>query len=232
VAEGRYYSEVLDRLGRFRAVTVAGLVMLVGLGACSSSSKSVSAQSATTPTTASAGATVPASTAAASTVPPTTVPASTTGAPASALAAGPCIVGAWTTTTFAQTTHGATTTGGAGIQLTITPSHISVNFSGMQPVNINAGSISGQGTYAGQESATASFPPSSSATSGSISFSNPGPSDVTFTAKLGGTSGAPIKVSNFPAGGISGTWTCSGAQMTLTVPTPDGPTTWDLARNT
>jgi hypothetical protein len=231
---------VLDRLGRFRAATV-GLAMLLGLGACSSSKSLAGDQSATT---AGSGAipasTLPASTAPASSAPASTLPASTVPTPttapttaAAASAGGPCIVGAWTTTSFAQTTHGATTTGGAGIRLTITADHISAVFTGMQPVNINAGDIAGHGIYTGQESATASFPQSSTATSGTITISNPGPSDVTFQAKLGGGSyGTPISANSFPAAGLSGTWTCSGAQMTLTIPTPDGPTTWDLARNT
>jgi hypothetical protein len=109
---------------------------------------------------------------------------------------------------------------------------MSADFSGMQPIGISADGISGQGLYLGQEQAPFSAR-STSASTGTFKLAPGGTGDVTFEAREGtGSYGTPIKASAFPASGVSGTWTCSGSsQGSVTVPTPNGPTTIDLARN-
>jgi hypothetical protein len=104
---------------------------------------------------------------------------------------------------------------------------MSINFSGMKPVNLSGGSVSGQGIYLGQEQAGVSF-----ASSGSFSIPAKGTSNVTFEAKIGSQPySAPIKAGGFPTGGITGTYVCSSSSLTLKVPTPQGTTTVTLARS-
>jgi len=106
-----------------------------------------------------------------------------------------------------------------------------MDFTGMKPVTITSSGVAAQGIFAGQEQAPISISQSTTASSGTFRLPTPATSDVTFQGKLaGGSYSGPIKADAFPSGGISGTWTCSGPAMSLTVPTPNGPTTLDLAR--
>jgi hypothetical protein len=191
----------------------------------STSAASVTTPAAATPTT---SVTVPATTVSPSTIPTvSTVPATTS---TSRAAAGACISGDWTSTLYAQQAKSATTTGGAGIKFVIDASELSIDFTGMQPISFNQGGVAAQGIYAGQEHATF-LPRPVTSTSGTFALSA-GTSDVTFQGFQNGRSfGAPIKASGFPADGVNGTWVCSGSDTaSLTVPTPDGPTTVSMAR--
>jgi hypothetical protein len=86
---------------------------------------------------------------------------------------------------------------------------MSINFSGMKPVNLSGGSVSGQGIYLGQEQAGVSF-----ASSGSFSIPTRGTSNVTFEAKIRSQPySAPIKAGGFPTGGITGTYVCSSSSL-------------------
>jgi hypothetical protein len=109
---------------------------------------------------------------------------------------------------------------------------MSVDFSGMQPIGISADGISGQGLYLGHENAPFSST-STSASTGTFKLTPGGTGDVNFESREGtGSYGTPIKASAFPASGISGTWNCSGSsQASVTVPTPNGPTTIYLSRD-
>jgi hypothetical protein len=101
----------------------------------------------------------------------------------------------------------------------------------MQPVTVTLGGVPDQGIFSGQEQAPITIHPSASSTSGTIEIPAAGTSNVTFTAKVGGTYSTPIKANSFPSGGITGTWTCSGSNMSLTVATPNGPTTLTMTRS-
>jgi hypothetical protein len=215
------------RLNRhFRlAALVAGAIGLGALtAACGSASPNRS--SATTTTSTSSSSTGSTSGSATTSAPATTSPPPTTATTAALTGSG-CYVGNWTSTSLTQEVEGQQVSGGAGIRFSITSTQMSIDFSGMKPVIISGGSVSGQGIYLGQEEAGVSFAPS-----GTFSIPTKGTSDVTFEAKIGDQPySAPIKASGFPTGGISGTYACTGSSLTLKVPTPQGTTTVALVRN-
>ncbi|MFZ0665425.1 MAG: hypothetical protein WAM97_06695 [Acidimicrobiales bacterium] len=212
---------------RFSLVAVVAGVF--GLGALAAACGSASASSTST----TAG-----SSSASTTSPP--AGSSTTGAPATTTTAPPpsttttasltgseCYVGNWTSTNLTQAVEGQQVSGGAGIHFAITSTEMSIDFSGMKPVIISGGSVSGQGIYLGQEQAGVAFAPS-----GTFSIPSKGTSNVTFEAKIGSQPySAPIKADGFPTGGISGTYVCSASSLTLKVPTPQGTTTVALTRS-
>jgi hypothetical protein len=210
---------------------VPAALAAVALAACGSASSHTSA--ATTSPSAVTATTAPKSATSAPAAPTTTgTPATsaappTTAAAAAATGSGNCYEGNWVSTNYTQAVQGQHIAGGAGIHFSITPAQISIDFSGMQPVIIT-GSISGQGIFLGREQAPASFSPS-----GTFTLPAQGTSNVTFEAKLGtqASYSAPIKAGGFPTGGISASYTCSAGSLTLTVPTPQGPTTVTLARS-
>jgi hypothetical protein len=197
-------------------------VALLLTGACSSSSSHSHSASSAPPTTASGSPTASPA--------PVATAAPATAAAASAPSGGPCIVGDWTSTSYAQQAQGATTSGGAGVVFTITATQMSANFSPMQPISFSGGSITGEGLFQGQEAA--GFSPHPTGTSTGTFTLSPQSSNVTFESKAGAAGfGSPIKADALPAG-VTGSWTCTGASAaSLTVPTPQGPTTITLARD-
>jgi hypothetical protein len=208
------------RRGRIAPVVAFAVVIL---GACSSGSHpSTNPTGGAKPTAGGSSPTTTAPASTAATSPPTT-------AAAAQPSSGPCIVGGWTTTSYTQQVPGATFTGGAGIRVTITPTQISLDFSGMQPVAFHQGAINGQGKFTGQEAAGFTPSPTSPST-GTFMLTNQA-GNVTFVSTINGRAGPAVKANGLPPGGAAGTWTCSGAATaTLTVPSPPGPTTFVLQR--
>jgi hypothetical protein len=220
--------------GRLAALALLAGALVGACGSASSHSSSATTGGGAAPATAVAA---PTSASPATTARPATPATATAAAPTTSVTAaaaggavttggGGCYVGHWTSTSYTQLVQGQHIAGGAGIHFTITPSEMSINFAGMQPVTIT-GTISGQGIFSGQEQASASF-----SQAGTFALPVKGTSNVTFAAKLGGQSSysPPIKAGGFPTGGITGTYTCSSSALALTVPTPQGPTTVTLAR--
>jgi hypothetical protein len=207
------------------AVLVAGALGIGALiSACGSTNANSSGGTTTTSssppsTDSSAGSSTTG--AAATTAPP---PSTTTTA---ALTGGDCYVGNWTSTSLTQQVQGRQVSGGSGIHFAITAAAMSINFTGMNPVTVSGGSVGGQGIFLGQEQAAISFAPS-----GTFSIPTKGTSNVTFEAKISGQPNytAPVAADGFPTGGISGTYTCSASTLTLKASTPDGTTTFTLAR--
>jgi hypothetical protein len=189
------------------------------LSACSSSSSH-----STAPTTSSSN-TTPTSPSSAPTTSSTTANSTTTSEAVAATSS--CYIGGWTSTNYAQVSQDVTTNGGAGIRVTISPNQMSIDFTGMNPVNVT-GSISGQGLFTGTEAAPVMFSPS-----GTFTVLAKGTSNVTFKSKLASAASysTPISANSFPSGGIIGTYNCSGSTLTLKVPTPQGPTTLTLTRS-
>jgi hypothetical protein len=207
------------------AAMVAGALGADALtAACGSASANRS--SGTTAAGSASSSTDPTSGSSTTGAPTTTAPPPTTTTTAS-LTGSSCPVGNWTSTNLTQAVEGQQVSGGSGIHFSITSTEMSINFSGMKPVNLSGGSVSGQGIYLGQEQAGVSF-----ASSGSFSIPTKGTSNVTFEAKIGSQPySAPIKAGGFPTGGITGTYVCSSSSLTLKVPTPQGTTTVTLARS-
>jgi len=199
---------------RLKALLGAGFVLL---SACSANSSHTS----TAATSATSLATSPATAARASVSTP-----ATSSAPAEA-ASGSCYTGSWVSTDYAQQSQGETTHGGSGFHLSISSGEMTVDFTGMQPVTLS-GSVEGQGIFSGSEQAPVTFSPS-----GTFTIVAKGTSNVTFESKFNGAAsfGDPIPANSFPSSGIHGSYRCSGSTLSLTVPTPQGPTTWTLARS-
>jgi peptidoglycan DL-endopeptidase CwlO len=231
------------------AVLATGAALAAILTGCGSGPfKSAQTSSASAPTVASStsapsvtvvsSASAPAPTVASSTSAPsvtTSVPAPTsTTAPRAHSGGSSCLIGNWTTTNYVQKSPtGASTSGGAGIALTISSNQMSANFDNMQPVKLSQAAITEQGKFSGTE--TAAIAISGTGGSGQISVVASKGSDVTFEAILpsGGYS-SPISAHSFPSAGVLGSWTCSGSAMALTVTPPrasDGQTTWYLSRS-
>ena len=217
----------ITRLNR-RFCLAAAATGALGVGALTAACGSANANptSGTTATSSSPSSTHSTTGSSTSGAPTTASPRSTSTT--ASLTGSNCYVGNWTSTNLTQQVEGEHVSGGSGIHFSITSTRMSVNFSGMKPVTLSGGSISGQGIYIGQEQAGVSFEPS-----GTFSIPNKGTSNVTFEAKISGQTSysPPIKSSGFPTGGISGTYMCSGSSLTLKVPTPQGTTTVLLARS-
>jgi hypothetical protein len=181
------------------------------LGACSSEKHQASAATSSSVTATSAP----------------TAASTFTSSPPAVNATAACYIGDWVSTDYSQKVQGQSISGGAGIHFMITAGQISVDFTGMAPVAISGGAVSGQGIYAGQEQAPVSFAPS-----GTLMLPTAGTGDVTFQSKLAASTSysPPIKASGFPAGGITGTWACAGSKLSISVPTPYGPTTVNMSR--
>jgi hypothetical protein len=204
---------------------------------CGSSQSRTAGVDAPTTTAPPSSTTIPVPVTSAATVaaPRPTTAAATTATPATTAVAagGTCITGSWTSTRYAQQAQGATTTGGAGIRFVIGAHDISIDFTGMQPVSFSGDGVVGRGIYTGQEQGTF-LPRPTTASTGTFTLA-PGTSNVTFqTALPGGTGyGTPIKANGFSADEASGTWVCSGSDTaSITIPTPDGPTTVAMTRQT
>jgi hypothetical protein len=134
-------------------------------------------------------------------------PKSTTSTTASC---APCLVGSWTQTNETNTGNPVLVgfSGGTGMKLTITPTGtFTEDWNGSAPlVSPGGGSLA----YTGTEGGTVQLPTDPSATSGPFVI---GSQTGSITADLNG------RVSSFAAAGsISGTWTCQGDALTLTVP--------------
>ena len=211
-----------------RAAKACVVVAACGLAASACGSSGSHAASPTNPTNPTASS----SSAASSSVAPATasVPTAPSTTAAAAANSGPCITGDWATTSYTQQVPGASLSGGAGIRVTITASTISLDFSAMQPVAFRQGAINGTGKFDGQEAAGFS-PHPTGATTGTFTLT-PQSSTVTFQSTINGHTTPPIKANSFPPGGGSGTWACPSPTMaTLTVPSPNGPTTLSLQRS-
>ena len=217
----------LTRRLRLAAVVAGALGAGALTAACGSATANRSSgTTAANSSTSSAESSSTGSTTGSSTTASTASPSSTTTT--AALTGSNCYVGNWISTSLTQQVQGQQVAGGSGIHFSITPTEMAINYSGMKPVTLTGGSVSGEGIYLGQEQAGVSFTPS-----GTFSIPTKGTSDVMFEAKISGQTSysAPIKADGFPTGGISGSYACSSSSLTLKVPTPQGTTTVTLARD-
>src|SRR5580658_1051197 len=184
-----------------RRLRLAALVAgAFGAGALTAACGSANANrsSGTTDASSASSSTNPTSGSSTTGAPATTAPPRSTTTTTASLTGSSCPVGNWTSTNLTQAVEGQQVSGGSGIHFSITSTEMSINFSGMKPVNLSGGSVSGQGIYLGQEQAGVSF-----ASSGSFSIPTKGTSNVTFEAKIGSQPySAPIKAGGFPTGGI------------------------------
>ncbi len=196
-------------------------------GPATTATSATTAAPSTTATTAAPPTTTTTAAPPATAAPPTTAAPATTATTVVTTSGAGCYAGNWTSTNYSQQVQGQHIAGGAGIHFDIAPGEMSINFTGMQPVTV-AGTVSGQGIYLGQEQAAATF-----SFSGTFALPVKGTGNVTFEAKFGAEANysPPIQAGGFPTGGITGRYTCSGSTLTLTVPTPQGPTTVTLARS-
>jgi len=211
---------------RFRFAKVAAVTLGFGAltAACSSTSANSSGTTTTTSSSSSTGSTAASPTTA---TPATTAPPSITTTTAALTGSG-CYVGAWTSTSLTQEVGAEQVVGGSGFHISISSSELSIDFTGMNPVTVSGGSVSGQGIFIGQEQAGISFTPS-----GTFSIPTKGTSNVTFEAKLAGQTNysPPTKADGFPTGGISGTYVCAGSTLSLKVLTARGTTTIAMVRD-